>query len=373
MIIHSDTVTQLLRARGLSLRTLSSRSGIDLARLEAALERGDGLREDEIPLVAEQLAVPVAALFSRQVPELIENVDFRRSSPQPTRLPRSTLNAIAYAERLSATLASLELDLSIDDSAVADRDDLSLSSAATLAGLWRKRWGLDIDDQLEFKDPNKLYNSLRSFVEHLGIIVHHLSFEDGDASGLYSKLRNGPHLIIINTYNTSKARKCFTLAHEFCHVLIREEGISNPSTVRNDVERFCNRFAARLLAPKDLVQKALDQYGREPSGSRDFIRLFSKRLSISQEATIRRLVELGKVSENEYKEWRSSFHGRVPPGDLSDGGGGQSDPIQNKRTKYGSRLLSLLGTAVRNDELDEIEIYRLCGLKPRFQRQLFLT
>jgi hypothetical protein len=56
---------------------------------------------------------------------------------------------------------------------------------------------------------------------------------------------------------------------------------------------------------------------------------------------------------------------------LNDGGGGKSDPLQTKRTTYGTLLLRLLGGARQRGELDEIDIYRLCGLKPKYQSQLF--
>jgi hypothetical protein len=129
-----------------------------------------------------------------------------------------------------------------------------------------------------------------------------------------------------------------------------------------------------LLAPKRLIDKAVSYLGYEPYADDDFIRIFSKKLGVSQEATFLRLVETGYLSRESYSKWKGKFGNTnfVPVGDVSDGGGGgTANPLRDKRTQYGATLLGLLGRARREGKLDEIDIYRLCGLKPRYQNQLF--
>ena len=245
------------------------------------------------------------------------------------------------------------------------------AEAVSLAENWRTAWGISVTEQLEWKDANKLYVSLRGYVERLGVWVLHRAFDNDEAAGLYVHLDQGPHVIVINTTKSSKARKLFTLAHEFCHVLLRAEGASNPSVLNNRVERFCNKFAAHLLAPAEIIKAVVQRYGYQPTANDDLIRRFAKNLGISQEALVLRLVEERLITQAEGTRWRSKFNGVVPPGDTGDGGGGQSDPLQNKRTMYGSALLGLLAQARVLGRLDEIDIYRLCGLKPKYQDRLF--
>jgi Zn-dependent peptidase ImmA (M78 family) len=368
-----QTFRNILTARGLPLSSLAARTGYPEARLRSIVDGEADLEDEEVETLADELAVPMTALFAHNRLPLFPPVDFRTAHPGVREFNKGTLSAISFIERLSSTLASIDMDVSLDRSLGAVSTDYSDAEAIRLAGEWRTRWGVTVDEQLGWHDANKLYASLRGFIEGLGVVVVHRSFDSDEAAGIYMHVDAGPHVIVINTTRSSKARKLFTLAHEFCHVLLRAEGASNPSILKNRVERFCNKFAAYLLAPAKLIWEAIARFGYRPSADEDFIRLFARRLGISQEALVVRLVEEKILDRSDYAHWRSRFNGVTPPGDTGDGGGGQSDPLQVKRTTYGTRLLKLLETAKRTGKLDEIDIFRLSGLKPVYQAQLFET
>ncbi|WSH69278.1 ImmA/IrrE family metallo-endopeptidase (plasmid) [Rhizobium ruizarguesonis] len=371
MRIPSTALHHILTARGLDIATLADRSNVSATKIRSAMDKGGDLEEEDIISIADELAVPIEALFARESLPLFPAVDFRSATPKVTKFQKGTLEAISFVERLSSTFSGLKLDYRLDRSLAAVKPTYTDAQAIELAREWRKKWGISDDDQLDFQDANKLYVSLRGFIESLGIIVMHRSFETDEAAGLYAHISDGPHIVVINATKSSKARKLFTLAHEFCHVLLRAEGASNPSILTNRVERFCNKFAAYLLAPTRVIKAALKRFRYTVSADDDFIRLFAKKLGISQEALVLRLVEEGMLTPADYNRWRSKFNGVTPPGDTGDGSGGRGDPLQTKRTAYGSALLHLLGEARRTGQLDEIDIFRLCGLKPKYQNQLF--
>ncbi len=357
------------------MATLANRAGVPRAALVRATRDQGELDEAQIKSIAEELAVPVQALFTRQALPLFPAVDFRSANPGIGEFEKGTLEAISFVERLSETISALGMDVSLDRNLEQfTTNTYSQKEAVDLASKWRKKWGVTDEQQLDWQDANKLYTSLRTFIEGLGVLVLHRQFKTTEASGLYLQNDEGPHTIVINTTGSSKARKLFTLAHEFGHLLLRAEGASNPSVLKNRIERFCNRFAACLLAPKRIIQSALTRFGYTPQSDDDFIRLFAKKLGISQEATYLRLVETGYLQRQAYSAWKAKFGNTnfVPAGDLSDGGGGgTANPLRDKQTQFGATLLRLLGTARRNGQLDEIDIYRLCGLKPTYQEQLF--
>jgi len=373
--IPAGALSNVLTARGLDLATLASRSGVMRSELEKVVDAGGDLDDDDIVAIADELAVPLQALFTQKQLPLFPSVDFRTASPKINQFEKGTLQAISYVERLSSTLSALDLDVGLDDSVEQIKPfTYSNEEAIALARKWRSRWGITDDQQLEWQDANKIYVSLRGFIESLGVLVLHRQFKNDEAAGLYVHIDDGPHTIVINTTNSSKARKLFTLAHEFGHVLLRKEGASNPSIIRNRVERFCNRFAACLLAPKRLIKAALARFGFTPIPDDDFIRLFAKKLGISQEATYVRLVQTDYLLREDYRTWKAKFGNRnfVPAGDQGEkSSGGTPDPLRDKRTQYGTRLLSLLKRARATEQLDEIDIYRLSGLKPVYQDQLF--
>jgi Zn-dependent peptidase ImmA (M78 family) len=373
--IPAVALTTILNARGLDLATLAKRAGISRSKLDKVVSDEGELDEAEITSISEELAVPIQALFAQQGVPLFASVDFRTATPGIGEFEKGTLQAIGFVERLSSTLSALDLDIGVSKTVKQyNTSTYSTSEAVALAKAWRGEWGVTDSDQLDWQDANKLYSSLRGFIEGLGILVLHRQFKTDEAAGLYVHINDGPHTIVINTTGSSKARKLFTLAHEFGHVLLRAEGASNPSVLKNKIEQFCNRFAASLLAPRHLVEKALERFGYTPIPDDDFIRLFAKKIGLSQEATYVRLVQLGHLERGDYVAWKAKFGNtnHVPSGDQSDGGGGgTANPIRDKQTQYGSALLRLLGRARNMGQLDEIDIYRLCGLKPHYQDQLF--
>lgn len=356
----------------MNLADLAGRSEIDQSLLQAAVEGDFDLSDAQVERIAEQLAVPSIALFSQSKLPLSNVPDFRRRNPSQSLFESNVIKAIGFVEKISLSLASLGLDLSSSNDLEKYTGPINKKAAKKLAQQWRKRWGITDEQQLEWKNSNEVYSSLRDYIEGLGVFVLHYSFGTDSVAGLYAKVDGGPHTILINTTSSSKARKLFTLAHEFCHVLLRADGVSNPSVLKNKIEVFCNQFAAFLLAPDMLIAKALARYRYAVSIDNDTIRLLARNLGISQQACVLRLVDTDRLEAAEYGRWMSRFSGVIPDGDREDpgGGGGGGDPIKSKRTQYGQSFLSKLRSARNSGLLDSIEIYRLAGIKPKYQHKL---
>ena len=68
-------------------------------------------------------------------------------------------------------------------------------------------------------------------------------------------------LVFINGADT-KAAQMFTLAHELAHVWLGESGVSDARAVdvpNQEIERWCNRVAAEVLAPLRVLRDAYDR------------------------------------------------------------------------------------------------------------------
>lgn len=356
----------------MSLANLAERTEVDQRLLQDAIEGSFDLTDEQVERIARELAVPAIALFSNSLLPLSSVPDFRRKSPRESLFEPDVIKAIGYVEHISLSLAALDLNLSSSEELEKYDGPLNKASAKKLARKWRDKWGISEDAQLEWKSASKVYTSLRSFIEGLGVFVVHYSFKTDVVAGLYAKVDGGPHTILINTTRSSKARKLFTLAHEFCHVLLRADGVSNPSILKNKIEVFCNQFAAYLVAPDSIISKALSRYRYHVSIDNDTIRLLASNIGISQQACILRLIDTDRIPSSDYGRWMSRFSGPVPDGDQKDppGGNGDGDPIKNKRTQYGQSFLSKLSDAKNSGLLDAIEIYRLAGIKPKYQSAL---
>ncbi|OFX14468.1 MAG: hypothetical protein A2Z18_04685 [Armatimonadetes bacterium RBG_16_58_9] len=132
----------------------------------------------------------------------------------------------------------------------------------------------------------------------LGIEVRESEFVE-EIDGLYLRLPGAPPIIALNnSYIKPPARRRFTLAHENGHHLLcrrispgrRLFFFDTMKTRRTMMERACDRFAALLLMPEELVR----QYYRELAyNDAQRTRIMAERFGVSATAVRRRLKELG--------------------------------------------------------------------------------
>ncbi|EDQ05047.1 hypothetical protein OIHEL45_09908 [Sulfitobacter indolifex HEL-45] len=357
----------------MSLSSLSERSGLSKSEISAILNRDRAPDNDELLALAQTLHVPPHALFAEIAPQLSLVPDFRKANPAPSLMPDGVIGAISYVERLSQSLVALDVDLSTNQRLTKYTGDLTRKNAAKLAKEWRSEWGLEFSDQLEMKSAHKVYAHLRDFIEGLGVFVIHRRFDTDLYSGAYLKVGDGPHTILINTGGSSKARKLFTLAHEFCHVLLGKTGVSNASVLKNKIETFCNHFAAYLLVPTIGLKQTILKFRYTPKTNWNHIRLLAGNIGVSLQCIALRLVDIGVWSGSDYGAWMGQYAGVTPKEDTEDppgGSGGKDNSIQTKRTQYGMSLIRAVSTAKREGLLDKFDVYRLIGLKPKYQAEV---
>jgi Zn-dependent peptidase ImmA (M78 family) len=120
-------------------------------------------------------------------------------------------------------------------------------------------------------------------------------------------------VILINGKDRGNGR-VFTLLHEFCHLALRQSGVSNMGGDRNDaphpdVEKFCNAVAAATLMPQDrLLSEALvAQKGAQKSWRDEELESLALTFGVSQEAVLRRLLTLGRTTQAFYDSKRAEF------------------------------------------------------------------
>lgn len=99
-------------------------------------------------------------------------------------------------------------------------------------------------------------------------------------------------LVFVNTAD-AKTAQLFSLAHELGHVVVGRTGISDHSE-HAGVGRWCNRFAAAVIAPAEAVERFFTD-----ADSLDSVNQLSQRFGLSREAMLWRLVELGFTSREE--------------------------------------------------------------------------
>lgn len=138
---------------------------------------------------------------------------------------------------------------------------------------------------------------LSKVAERLGIAVHEREFVE-QIDGFYLRIPGAPPVVAVNnSYLKPPVRRRFTIAHEIGHHLLARRVspdrrlffFDTEKTRRTVVENACDRFAALLLMPDNLMRRFYDELSHN-SGQR--VRIMAERFGVSTWALRRRLSEM---------------------------------------------------------------------------------
>lgn len=178
--------------------------------------------------------------------------------------------------------------------------------------------GISVETQRSWKGVTAALDAWRKSIEAHGVFVFKASFSQREVSGFCLYGEEFPVIYLNNS--VAKTRQIFTLFHELAHLLLRTNGITKRfdtyiSSLRGEdreVELFCNAFAGELLVPEGAFAVLI---GRG-TPSDELIGQVARELKVSREVVLRRLLNLGVVSNEFYKkkaaEWTADYFARRP-------------------------------------------------------------
>jgi Zn-dependent peptidase ImmA (M78 family) len=166
-------------------------------------------------------------------------------------------------------------------------------------------------------------------------------------------------LIFINGAD-SKSGQMFTLAHELAHVWLGESALTD-ATARppgnGQTERFCNAVAAEVLVPlRQIRQSYHAAAGVEPEMHR-----LARTFKVSTLVILRRLLDLGALSDAEFRVAYDAEVRRLQSLERSDTGGGNF--YNTTLARVGKRFASaIIGTTLEGRGSFS-EAFQLLGFK----------
>jgi Zn-dependent peptidase ImmA (M78 family) len=117
--------------------------------------------------------------------------------------------------------------------------------------------------------------------------------------------------------NQRESGRCFTLAHELCHVLhdrgyAKRVALVSGPWAPPGVERRANAFAATLLMPPDLVNRLISEMPSPDIASVDAIKELSRHMGTGFAETLEHLTNIGKLTESERDLVRAEAWPAIP-------------------------------------------------------------
>jgi Zn-dependent peptidase ImmA (M78 family)/transcriptional regulator with XRE-family HTH domain len=231
----------------------------------------------------------------------------------------------------------------------------------------RARLGVPIIEQLRWPDTSSALRAWRATLEDGGILVLQLRIGREGCRGFSLWDERAPLIAVNTAYN--EANRIYTLFHEYGHLLTRTQsacvGFVRFATGREDQdpERWCERFSAALLLPKEpfLEYLSLAFSWRPGRHITDFdqVARIATHFKVSLRAAALRLIELGAARYELYSE----VDERARVAERRRGGGGRGMRRHERRLQeFGKRLPSLLvagmerGILGLHDVLDYLDV-----------------
>jgi Zn-dependent peptidase ImmA (M78 family) len=238
---------------------------------------------------------------------------------------------------------------------------------AQVAARERTRFGVSFSLQRSWRSAAEARVKWRQRIEERGVFTYMVKLPSEELSG-FSILRDDDlAAICVNDREPTEGAKIFTLFHEYCHLLLRNAGISDEND-RNQVERFCNRFAASFLIPKSNLIEAISECVPDFVAPYEFSDGEVKRLSnvfrVSKRAMALRLERTGFAPDGFYAKRTAPWDVPIEPKPELASKRQQPSAIKITLKRVGKLHAATVLEAVKRHAINSFDASELIGLRP---------
>ncbi len=330
-----------------------------------AWERGEARPTlKQIERFAKATYAPVGFLFLMEPPEeAIPIPDFRAGTNRYAGHPSpNLLDTIYVCQQRQEWYRDYALSLGQEALDFVGSAQTQGAVEATASAI-RRRLGFDVQQRAEMRTWE---DALRHFVEQadaLGILVmrnsivlnnNHRHLDPAEFRGFAMADPLAP-LVFLNAADT-KAAQMFTLAHELAHIWLGQSALSDAqasSEPDHQIERWCNRVAAELLVPLDVLRR---EYRNSAELQPEMARL-ARRFKVSTLVILRRIRDVGGLTDRELREVYDAELERLCA--IPRRGGG--DFYLTQRARVGTRFARALVTSTLEGRTLYRDAFRMLG------------
>ena len=297
---------------GLSLETAAKKAKVRPA-IFAEWERTRAYRTPrQLEALADAFKRPVASFFLPEPPrEPALPADFRiAATAGPLAFSFETRLAIRRARRLQRVFRELAGELG--EAAPPRRLEITRKDSPEEAGaISREALGIAAEEQAKWRVPDVALRAWRVRIEAFGVLVFQFPMKSEEVSGF--SLSNGAPAVVLNKRDP-EARRVFTLAHEWGHLLLGQPGLCNVEEGRlsreESVEVYCNAFAAALLVPLADFHTSLPAvaFREHRTSLAEAVEEGARLFAVSREVILRRFLTARAITRDTYQQtldaWR---------------------------------------------------------------------
>lgn len=354
------------------LRWALEDASVELGKAEIELGLPDGAitswvteaqqpNQGQLAAIAKHLGRPSSFFFLAKPPTVATvPVEFRRFAGTTKTPGPETLGGIRLAGRIQKTTAWVREEADLPPVSVPrlKRSDPAEEASEKLRK-WMN-WSTSWQMMSANSDPT-VTKAFRSRLEERGIVVMHLSLEEGLTRGFSLASESAP-VIAANTKDPYRAR-LFSYAHELVHIATGSTSVCDMRESSDSLESFCNRVAAALLMPKqEFRAHVISKMGSAKLATVDDVSLVRAKFKVSLRAAAIRAENLGLGVPglydlvNKVAEYKGGGGG--------GGGGGRTKDIV-RVDEYGPGFIRTVESGVKAGVLQDVQAATLLRLSER--------
>ena len=295
----------------------------------------------QLEKLADKYKRPIAMFFFPEPPhetDFVGQLALRSSEVEQLDPGIRILLRQARARQLS--LMELNMDANPAETKIFRDLHAQLGDSPTeLAQQTRTYLDISVETQASWSNAREALENWREQIEEKGIFVFKDAFRDDFVDGFCLVHEQFPVIYLNNS--RSSVRQIFSLFHELAHLLLGENGVTrgiNP--VGEQIEVFCNQFAAEFLAPSGNLDPRLNYSVYNDAA----IEKAASYYKVSRPVILLRLVHQGILTQSNYRwriaRWTEEYESRLERGVGGESPGGGS--YYNTRAVYlGYRFMEL--------------------------------